>query len=244
MKKCVGLLGIALALCACQFSLAAYSENFDTVNALANPNLNGQVTPSGWQGALRSAPIGSTGIFQGNDTVFPSQAGPPTSYAGMNFNNTAGTGTINTFMMTPELLLNNGDVVSFYTRTVTGNPFPDRLELRMSTAGTSTNVGNSAVSVGDFTTLLVSVNPNLTNAYPDVWTSFTATLANLPGPTCGRFALRYTVPDAGPTGANSNYIGVDTFETSATLQPNCVPEPASLATLGLGLLLLLRRRSK
>ena len=44
--------------------------------------------------------------------------------------------------------------------------FADRLELRLSTNGASTNVGTTTTSVGDFTTLLLTVNPLLDRQLP------------------------------------------------------------------------------
>ncbi len=172
----------------------------------------GVVPPANWVVINHSAVVGSTSWFQGNPAVFPAQAGATNSYAGANFNSTTGTNTINTWLLTPQVNLANGVIVTFYTRTVPAPAFPDRLELRLSTNGASTNVGTLATDVGDFTTLLLSVNPTLTLAgYPNVWTQFTATLAGLPaGITPGRVAFRYFVTSGGPTGANSDYIGVDT----------------------------------
>ena len=120
-------------------------------------------------------------------------------------------------------MFNNGDTIKFWTRTSTGGgDFPDRLELRLSTNDMSTNAGATATSVGDFTTLLLSVNPNLTaTGYPDVFTEFTATISGLTIPTNGRVAFRYFVTDAGPTGNNSDIISVDTFSyTNSTLAVN------------------------
>ena len=58
--------------------------------------------------------------------------------------------------------------------------FPDRLQVRISTNGASTNVGSTATGVGDFTTLLLDINLNYTtNGYPNVWTQFTVTLSGL-----------------------------------------------------------------
>jgi hypothetical protein len=175
----------------------------------------------GWFMQNNSDPLGTTDWFQGNDAVFPAQAGPPTSYIGANFNNTAGgTGTISNWLLTPVLGLNDGDEISFWTRSPAGSIWADRVELRMSTNGASTDVGTAATDVGDFTTLLLSVNPNLIpDGYPQVWTEFTDTLSGIGAASVdGRLAWRYFVTDGGPSGVNSNYIGIDTvvFTDAAT----------------------------
>lgn len=196
------------------------------------------VVPVGWTVKNNSTVVGSTSWFQGNDTVFPAQAGTTTSYAGANFNNTTGINDISDWLIAPTLIFNNGDVVSFYTRTVSAPAFPDRLELRFSNVG-GTNVGATASSVGSFA-LLLSVNPTLTTTgYPKVWTQFTSTITGLSGPTSGAIAFRYFVTSGGPDGANSDYIGIDTLTISAA-----VPEPATylLMALGLGAVALRRQR--
>jgi len=45
-----------------------------------------------------------------------------------------------------------------------------------------------------------------------VWTQFTVNITGIPVATQGRLAFRYFVENGGPTGANSNYIGIDTFQ--------------------------------
>jgi hypothetical protein len=155
----------------------------------------------------------------------------------------SGTGTISNWLISPMLSLNNGDTFSFFTTTVPASGFPDRLELRLSLAGASTNVGTTATSVGDFTTVLLTINSALAvGGYPESWTQFTATISGLGAPTSGRFALRYFVTSGGPSGANSNIIGIDAVQYSA------VPEPSTFALLGgvalVGLAFSLRRRLK
>ena len=185
-------------------SQADFSEGFEDIAILPG---------QGWHFQNNSNPIGITDWFQGNETVFPAQSGDPTAYIGANYNSTAGVGTISNWMLTPEFALSNGDVISFWTSTATGSSWPDRLELRLSTSGGSTNVGTLATDVGDFTTLLLSVNPTLTvGGYPEVWTQYTVTLSGIPSGASGRFGFRYYVTNAGPSGANSNYIGIDTVE--------------------------------
>src|SRR5690606_16200259 len=134
----------------------------------------------------------------------------PNAYIGVNYNSTAGgSGTISNWLGSPNRTIRNGDVFQFYTRRPV-SVYQDRLEVRMSANGASANVGTGATAVGDFTTLLLSINPTLVPAvYPEVWTQFTITVSGLPAPTSGRVAFRYFVTGAGPTGVNSDYIGID-----------------------------------
>src|SRR5439155_25309853 len=179
------------------------TENFDDISTL---------TGSGWVQINHSAVIGSTNWFQGNSTVFPSQSGAPTSYIAANFNNTTGANTISNWLLTPPIPLRNGVTMTFYTRTVDAPMFPDRLQVRMSTHGASSNVGTTATDVGDFTTLLLDINPTYTTSgYPNAWMQFTVTVTGVPTALTGRLAFRYFVENGGPTGANSDYIGIDTF---------------------------------
>ena len=64
-------------------------------------------------------PLGLSNWFQGNDSVFPAHAGAPPAYIAANFNNTTINGTISNWLLTPEISLNNGEIVSFWTRTPT-----------------------------------------------------------------------------------------------------------------------------
>jgi hypothetical protein len=210
-------------------------EGFDDVSLL--PGL-------GWFIQNNSTPPTGTSVFQGNPAVFAAHSGAANSYAGMNFQastGTAGTETLSVWLLTPEIPLDNGTTISFFTRTVTANPFPDRLQVRLSTAGASTNVGTAPADVGDFTNLLVDINPTYATGgvYPETFTEFPLTISGLPGPTTGRVAFRYFVENGGPNGANSNFIGIDTLSITP------VPEPTSLALAGLaGAVGLVWRRRK
>ncbi|MHB1357623.1 MAG: choice-of-anchor J domain-containing protein [Anaerolineae bacterium] len=168
----------------------------------------------GWAFVNNSSPLGLLDWFQGNGSVFPSHSGAASAYIAANYNNTSG-GTISNWMMTPEMALVNGGTFSFWTRTETGSSYPDRLQVRLSTAGAGTDVGNGAEAVGSFSTLLLDINPGLAvGGYPEVWTQYTITLSGIPAGTTGRLAFRYYVTNGGPVEANSNYIGIDTVEYS------------------------------
>ena len=166
------------------------------------------VPPSGWTIQNNSMPVGTTGWHQGNSAVFPAQAGATNSYAASEFNATTTGGSISNWLISPNSTFRNGDVIRFWTRTRTANIDPDRMQVRLSTAGTSTDVGTTATSVGVFTTILLDINPTLnTGAYPETWTQSTITISGLTAPTSGRIAFRHLVSGSG----TSNLIGIDTF---------------------------------
>jgi hypothetical protein len=203
------------------FSINAqtFTEGFDN---LANLN--------DWFVANRS-PSPNANWGGGNPDAFPAHQGAPESYLFCNFQSTSSpTGaTISNWLFTPARTFSNGDVISFYTRTADNTPnptYPDRLEVRLSTAGNGLDVGNTETSVGTYTTLLLTINEQLTTiGYPKVWTQYTITISGLQGPTTGRIAFRYFVTNGGPNGANSDYIGIDTYSYtsvgSAPANDNC-----------------------
>ena len=232
---------LAAALCAACGATAraqAINEGFDNVPML---------TGAGWVMQNLSQAIGLSGWQQGNNNVFIAHTGAPNSYISANFEN-AGNGPgqdiISNWLISPIRTFSNGDTIRFYARSDTPlgqTQFADRLQLRLSTAGASTNVGATATSVGDFTMLLRDINstyganPGEPYVLDTRWIQFDVTLSGLGAPTQGRFAFRYFVEDGGPGGLRSNYIGIDTL----TYTP--IPEPAVLGVLAAPLLLIRRR---
>jgi hypothetical protein len=215
---------------------AVIDEDFADITTLAG---------AGWSLQNLSNPIGTTDWFQGNDATFPSQAGAPTAYIGANFNNTTGgAGLISNWLLTPEVNFGTGAELRFWTRVPTGgSQFPDRLEVRVSAAGASTDVGADNTTVGDFTTTLTVINPNLdatagvcppgTGGYPEDWCEIVITNAEgLPTTGTGRVGFRYFVDEAGPTGNNSNFIGIDTVSFLEGTQGPSLPPPSEIPTLG------------
>ena len=196
--------------CVCLLSFGstfsqAINEGFSNVAGLA---------AAGWNQQNLSTPIGvSPNWVQGDPVNMPFSANslPANSYIAVNYNSVAGAATISNWLISPMLNLSNGDVITFYTRG-TGSIYADNLQVRLSTNGSSTNVGASNISVGDFSNLLLEINPTLTAAlYPAIWTQYTITISGLAAPTTGRIAFRYYVPNGGPTGLNSDLIGIDDF---------------------------------
>ena len=201
---------------------------------------NSGAVPASWTYKNNSNPIGTlpNGWFNGNLDVFPAHTGA--GYLGANFQSGAGVSDLSSWAILPSLMLENGSEFSFWTRTIAESAFPDRLQVRMNLLDT-TNVGTLSTDVGDFTTLLLDINPTLATGpsnYPEAWTQFSVTLSGIAAPTTGRIAFRYFVDNGGPFGDNSNYIGVD--DVSYTV----IPAPGAACLLGAGILAAGRRRRR
>jgi len=241
-------MAIAVAVtCGGGASAASLTEDFAKVPGFAS---------KGWtQQNNSTTPGDEPNWVQGGDgTPFTAHSGAGDSYLTVNYASVLdgdGPDTISNWLISPIMSFNNGDVVSFYTKTElrTANQgfFPDRLQLRFSKAS-GLNVGTNPGDVGTFTTLLLDVNPTLAlqgqpGAYPTSWTQYTGQILGLNAPTNGAIAFRYFVTDGGPGGSNSNSIAVDSVSIAPGVAP--VPEPAAylMMALGLGVIGLRRMRA-
>ena len=147
------------------------------------------------------------------------QDGTANTFALVNYTSTTSTATsgatISNWLISPTITIQNGDVVTFYSRKGTSGTtdYADRLELRMSPAATVLNPSTGPTDTGSFSTVCVSVNPTLATGfvYPKTWTQYSYTVSGLTGPTDVKFGFRYFVTNGGTNGANSDIIGIDTF---------------------------------
>ena len=205
-----------------------YNESFATAVPL----------PTGWAQQNLSTPIGTAPTWvQGVAAVFPANSGGPTEYIRAYFQNVAGANIISNWLFAPSTTVKNGDILTFYTRTINPAAYADRLQVRLSTNGASVNVGATNTSVGDFSTLLLDVNPTYSLAdypagYPQSWHQYSITVSGLAGPTTGRVAFRYFVEDGGPLGNNSDNIGIDDV-VYTTFPAACSGTPSPGATSAL-----------
>ena len=175
------------------------NEGFNNVATLAG---------SGWILANASAPPGSVaGWFQGDQTIFTSQAGAPQAYVAANFNNAAAGGTLANWLISPTFSTQDPGVVSFYVRADLVPDFSDKLKWGFSKGGSS------------FADFALGSEHTIGTDWTQVLVSFAAQGAG----SIGRFAIVYT-----GLADDANYVGVDTFAVA-------VPEPETWALMLAGL---------
>ena len=159
--------------------------------------------PTGWTSV--NASVGGPGTnpnwqIRNDGVTFPANTG--SSYAFANYNAATGANNISLYLISPQVTIANGASISFWTRTVNTVLYPDRLQLVFNTTGSTLPA--------DFTNVLLTVNPTLTTTgYPNVWTQYTATISGVTGSVTGRYAFHYNPSNGGPTGSNSDYVGID-----------------------------------
>jgi hypothetical protein len=219
-----GFSGVSADLTTAGWTRTNQSTSADAVRLWNIAGYTAAVATATFQNPFNAAPV----AVGANSPVPNGQAGGANSFALVNFastTSTAATGaTISNWLISPIVSVDNGDVITFYTRigknTIANNAsFADRLQLRMSTNGAFTaDPSTGPTDTGDYSEVLVDVNPNLDlTSYPSTWTQYTYTVTGLTGPTDVKFAFRYFVTDGGPQGNNSDIIGIDTFSVDRAL---------------------------
>jgi hypothetical protein len=139
--------------------------------------------------------------FQGNPSHFPAYNGPQNGYVAADFNVVTGQNNIDNWLVLPRIpggiLLN--DIIYFYSRAEQNNPYVDSIRVMYSPEdsipeGNWQEIGRYKVNTTGFweqrgfKTIIPGIN--------------------------GRFAIRYCVANGGPSGQNSNYIGIDAISIS------------------------------
>ncbi len=155
---------------------------------------------AGWDHQNRSAPAGPTPWDRYLQNAVLAHGG--THFAMSDYLAAANGGTISDWLITPEVTIVDGVTLTFWTKSEGGGTFADRMQVRLSTAGASLDVGTTATSVGAFTTLLLDINEGLSpTGYPTTYTAYTVTVTGVATATTGRFAFRYFLTNAGTNGA-------------------------------------------
>jgi hypothetical protein len=201
---------------------ASWLENFTDAGALGSKgwiitNNTDKPGPEAW----RKGRYESTNKYtNGFDYVvgFPAYSSErsPNDFISVDMYAGSQVANMSVWLITPITKMKNGDQLVFYSRahvddgTFSGKDGNDRMQVRGNFKSTSSNVGNEWTTVGDFTNLLLDINPSLAlGGYPETWTKYTITLSGITGTINGRFAFRYFVPTGGPDGNNASLIGVD-----------------------------------
>jgi hypothetical protein len=202
----------------------SYHEEFDSMQ---------RVIDMGWKGINLSDPPGGDSWQQGSFVADNVKGGPffssisahsykasANELAFVPYTCGAGISFLNCWLVTPELSMKNGDIISFWTTTDDPVSFPDRMQVWLNPTNNSYNVGRTTGETGDFTVKLLDLNPNLSpspypDGYPTTWTKFEIVLSGLPNgtiPQKHRVGFRYYVKNGGPSGTVSNEIGIDDFD--------------------------------
>jgi hypothetical protein len=214
-----------------------------TIIRLATPNQTAKAVtiaegfdngvPGNWKKDNRSSPAGNSQWVQcatNNSTITVGFIGGLRSCVSADVNSTTGgSGTISNWLISPVITtLKNNDIISFYTRTRENSVNPDRLQVRLSTNGANCSPGAFAFTVGDFTTLLLDINPSQgVGGYPENWSGRSVTLSGITGTVTGCVAFRYYLTNAGPTTTNGLIVAVDEFR----YQDSAIVTPTRTATL-------------
>lgn len=211
---------LALLACAGMTSAQAdYHESFDN-----NGNTIGDgpdnLVAKGWIFRNQSRPRGAQSWFDGytSDQWPRPQSGPGYLAVGSASTDHFG-GDVSNWAILPAIPDQvAGDEMTFYALDLESSNV-NALEIRYSpTGGTST--GSSATDVGDFTTVLLDLDPIPLGG----WNKHTIAL-----PGDGRLAFRYVIDDACNFGCFSSYTGIDTLSIGEPPPPPCNMPPVPAA---------------
>jgi len=121
----------------------------------------------------------------------------------------ANSGTsVSSWMLSPVLLVKNGDSISFYTRGDTTGKYTNRMQVLMDTLG-SVNIGHDVNSVGGYTSMLFDINPTqAAGGYPTTWKKYEYIFSGLTGSKRVRIGFRHY--EFHPV--NARGIGIDLFK--------------------------------
>ncbi|HKQ48393.1 MAG TPA: choice-of-anchor J domain-containing protein [Phycisphaerae bacterium] len=216
------LMGVSPAL-----AQANFSENMDTLGdtSFGQPGPP-ELVSGGWIFRNQSNPIGSQTFYAG-PCYYCGTAHSGTRTLSSDFNSieTGSAGTVSNWALFPAIPNQiAGDTVTVYARALMTGNVPAQLQIRYSPTG-GTNTGSGVTDVGNFTQLLLDVNPVSSTG----WTQYSAT-----APGNGRLALRFYAPNIEPVFiAGNTWLELDTLSVGPPQTPSCnlPPVPQSGQTI-------------
>ena len=217
----------SLLWCVAAPAQADFSEDFESVT----PTQPGEPGPAellgrGWVFRNQSSPRGNSVCSTGPCYLCGgAHAGLRTLEVGFSSTDVLG-GTVSHWAILPAIPGQvAGDFLVFHARAVTSFNVPPRLEVRYS-VGQGIDTGSSATHVGDFSDLLLTIDPVPSTG----WTRY-----DVPLPGNGRLALRFFAPDVEPIISSGNdWLEIDTLSVGPPPTPAChlprVPLPGETVT--------------
>jgi len=179
------------------FGTPYYTDNFDGANDTTSLKSRGYLVYYRGTGAQG---ISAT-WFQGSTLLFNSYNGPSTGYVAANFQVVNGINNIDNWLVLPKKSVSANDSIVFFSRSPDGDSYADSIRVMYSAAGDSipesswTELGRFKVSISGWQRMAFGVPSAGANA---------------------RFAIRYNIVNGGPSGTNSDYIGIDALTLEKT----------------------------
>ncbi len=172
-----------------------FTDNMDADNTVAG------LTGRGYTTYFRGT--GGAGLLpewvQGDPTVFLAYNGPDSGYVGSSYNSITGANDLDNWLCLPAQNLVVGDSFSFWAAAPDQSTFPDSIRVMYNPSGATLPEDTNWVQIDNF-----FVNPNGTFEYH----AYAVPTAS----ATGVIAIRHAVTDAGPSGNNSDFIGIDQID--------------------------------
>lgn len=187
-----------------------FVDSLNSNNSIAGLESRGYKTYFRGTGPPGTQPI----WFQGDPATFgnPAFNGPANGFVQSSFQTVSGTNNIDNWLVSPKVNMLAGDSLSFYTLAFNSLAFPDSIRVMYSAAGDS-------IPEASWTELGRFFIPSFTGQNAN-WTRFAFAIPS--DGANGRFAIRYSVVNGGPSGANSSTIGIDYIRVTRSL-PSLAP---------------------
>ena len=183
------------------FGSPYYTDNFDGANDTVSLKSRGYKVY--FRGTGIQDPATPT-WFQGNPAVFNSFNGPANGYVSSYYRTVTGINNIDNWLVLPKKNIASTDSIFFYQRSFFNSTYADSIRVMYSAAGDSTPESISWVELGRFRANFT------TNNWVKVGFKAASAGAN------ARYAIRYSVVNGGPSGVNSDVIGIDALSLELT----------------------------